>query len=198
MPYVARKPNAFDAESLRATIPGWGVDADPQTRPGIPRERPPEPANGDDRLLPERQPERSPRERSIEHAMLTPVFGTVCPPRGLSGAIRRLAYAKFSEGQSAHWLLLMLGDRVDVLESMVGSALRLRPDNPLAEMGLKAELKGHPLRSRIGQHRVDVKHQPLDVLMFLGKGALLAGAAVALTRMATRPKRRGLLALLTR
>src|ERR671926_157443 len=34
-----------------------------------------------------RLPQRWPREHSIEHAGVTPVFGTACPPRGLSGAI---------------------------------------------------------------------------------------------------------------
>jgi hypothetical protein len=48
-----------------------------------------------------------PRERSIEHAMLPPVFGTTCPPKGLSGVIRRHAYAKYSEARAAHWLLLL-------------------------------------------------------------------------------------------
>jgi hypothetical protein len=33
-----------------------------------------------------------PRERSIEHEFLTPVFGTSTPPRGLSGVVRRYAY----------------------------------------------------------------------------------------------------------
>ena len=47
---------------------------------------------------------------------MTPVFGTAQPLHGLSGAIRRLAYARFSEGRLAHWLLLVAGDRVDAWE----------------------------------------------------------------------------------
>ena len=42
--------------------------------------------------FPERQVEKWPRERSIEHKFLTLVFGTSTPPKGLSGKIRRIAY----------------------------------------------------------------------------------------------------------
>jgi hypothetical protein len=37
----------------------------------------------------------------MEHKFLTPVFGTSCPPRGVSGALRKLAYRKFSEADAA-------------------------------------------------------------------------------------------------
>jgi hypothetical protein len=33
-----------------------------------------------------------PRERSIEHKFLTLVVGTYCPPKGLPGTMRKLAY----------------------------------------------------------------------------------------------------------
>ena len=51
-------------------------------------------------------------------AELTPVFGTSVNPRWLSGVIRRRGYS-IPEHNAARWLLLMLGDRVDVLESKV-------------------------------------------------------------------------------
>lgn len=70
--------------------------------------------------FPDRRPEGDQRrERSIEHGMLPPVFGTSQPLRGVSGAIRRLAYERFSEARAAHWLLLIAGDRVDAWESHV-------------------------------------------------------------------------------
>lgn len=46
--------------------------------------------------------------------------------------IRRFAYT-YSEGRAAHCLLLMLADRVDVIETNLGDALRGRPDDPIAE-----------------------------------------------------------------
>ena len=107
MAYTAdRPPLTSSSEELRARIPGWGADLDPKDRPAVPRERFDPGATGAHWDFPERQPERWPRERSVEHKFLTPVFGTSCPPRGLSGAIRKYAY-RFSEGRAAHWLLLI-------------------------------------------------------------------------------------------
>ena len=99
-------------EELRARIPGWGVDLDPADRPSHPKLQYPA-DTGAHWDFPDRQPEKWPRERSIEHKFLTPVFGTAQPPKGLSGAIRKFSYATYSEGRAAHWLLLMLADRVD-------------------------------------------------------------------------------------
>src|SRR5699024_4715308 len=113
MPYTADRPDpAPPADELRRRIPGWGADLDPANRPSHPKERD-DVETGAHWEFPERQPEREPRERSIEHGMLTPVFGTAQPLHGPAGAIRRYAYERFSEARAAHWLLLMLGDRVD-------------------------------------------------------------------------------------
>src|ERR671921_69205 len=88
-------------EDLRARIPGWGADLDPADRPSYPREQSGI-ETGAHWDFPERQPEEWPRERSVEHAFLTPVFGTSTPPKGASGAIRKYAYARFSEGRAGH------------------------------------------------------------------------------------------------
>lgn len=64
----------------------------------------------------EQQPARSEVFVGVEVGRLPPVFGTAQPPRGLSGLIRRRAYG-VPEHHAAHWLLLLLGDRVDVWES---------------------------------------------------------------------------------
>ncbi len=165
MPYTAEKPPlARSSEELRRTIHGWGVDLDPKDRPAVPKERFDPEGTGAHWHFPERQPERWPREKSPEHKFLTPVFGTACPPKGLSGVIRRYAY-RYSEGRLAHWLLLVGADRVDVLESRLTGVLRGRPDNPITEAGLQSEWKRHGLRSRRGQHRADLMHQPLDLLI---------------------------------
>ncbi|HLH27727.1 MAG TPA: hypothetical protein VKW77_02350, partial [Acidimicrobiales bacterium] len=155
-------------------------DRDAKRRPAVPREHFIYPNTGAHWKVPERQTPAGRRERSTEHAGLTPVFGTSCPPRGLSGTIRRLAYARYSEGRTAHWLLLMLADRVDVLEGLLGDALRGRPDNPLAEYGLRAELRGHGLRSRLGRHRADVRRMPLELLLLAGSSLVLGGLVTAL------------------
>src|SRR3954462_1768950 len=142
--YVPRRPAPREtADQLRARIPGWGADLDPKDRPSVPKLQFQDDLTGAHWDFPERQPEKWPRERSIEHASLTPVFGTSCPPRGLSGVIRRYAYAKYSEGRTAHWLLLVAGDRVDALEQHLRSFLSLRPDNPVSETGVLSELSHH-------------------------------------------------------
>src|SRR5687768_2110511 len=93
--YTPHKPPLpASPDELRARIPGWGADLDPADRPSVPREELQPDLTGAHWEYPERQPEKYPRERSIEHAGLTPVFGTTCPPRGVSGAIRRYSYAK--------------------------------------------------------------------------------------------------------
>ncbi|HEY6460497.1 MAG TPA: hypothetical protein VIY73_10115 [Polyangiaceae bacterium] len=47
---------------------------------------------------------------------LTPVFSTATPPHGISGLMRRLAY-RSPEHHTMHWLVLLLADRVDAVES---------------------------------------------------------------------------------
>lgn len=183
MAYTAEKPQlAPPREVLRSTIVGWGVDLDPKDRPGVPKEQNALAQTGAHWDFPERQIPTFPRERSIEHKFLTPVFGTSCPPKGLSGVVRRLAYRRYSEGRASHWLLLMLADRIDVIESGMAGVLRGRPDNPIAERGLAAEFKRHGWQSRVGRGRSDLVHQPVDWLMALGMGAAVAATAYAVGR----------------
>jgi hypothetical protein len=166
MPYTASKPPLSESsEELRARIPGWGADLDRVHRPSVPRERFDPSVTGAHWEVPDQQPEQWPRERSVEHQRLTPVFGTVAPPRGASGALRRLAYARYSEARAAHWLLLLAADRVDAKEHVLRSLLTRRPDNPVTETGVLSELSGHGLRSRLGRRRADVGHHLLDPLV---------------------------------
>jgi hypothetical protein len=191
MTYTAKKPAINPpSEQLRASIPGWGVDLDPSDRPSVPRERFDLGATGAHWNFPERQPEKWPRERSIEHEILTPVFGTAQPPRGLSGAIRKLAYARYSEARAAHWLLLVLADRVDAIEHHALSVFSLHPDNPITETGIKSEITANGIASRFGKGRTDVVHHPLDPLIVVGPwvvaGVLAFRGARALSRLRDR------------
>ncbi|MDG6110467.1 hypothetical protein Daura_28415 [Dactylosporangium aurantiacum] len=187
MTYTADKPlTAESSAALRARIPGWGADLDPRDRPSVPREKFDPGLSGAPWDFPERQQERRPRERSIEHAMLPPVFGTSCPPRGLSGVLRRFAYRRYSEARAAHWLLLLAADRVDVAESRVRSALHGHPD-PVIPTGLRSEVTHHGLASRLRRRRTDLVHQPIDVVLQAVPWVLGGVAVAALVRRA-RPR----------
>lgn len=189
MPYTADKPSLPETpEQLRARIPGWGADLDHADRPAYPRERYDPAASGAHWQFPERQDEAFPRERSIEHSMLPPVFGTTCPPKGLSGVIRRYSYRRFSEGRAAHWLLLMAADRVDAVEGNVQSLLSGRPDNPITETGVLGEASRKPVASRRGP-RVDRSHTWLDPVVVAGPwlaGGVVVVLLVRALRRATR------------
>jgi hypothetical protein len=168
MTYTPDKPPLPESiDQLRARIPGWGADLDPHDRPSVPRLQFDPNLTGAQWEFPERQPEKWPRERSIEHEFLPPVFGTSCPPRGLSGAVRKFAYKRYSEGRAAHWLLLIAADRIDSTGSTLRSYLTLRPDNPVTETGVLAEISHHGITSRLGKKRADVKHHALDPLIVM-------------------------------
>ena len=177
MAYTADKPAlAESSDELRARIPGWGVDLDPKDRPSVPRARFDPNLSGAHWDFPENQPEKWPRERSIEHKFLTPVFGTSCPPKGVSGMMRKYAYRRFSEGRAAHWLILMAADRVDSLGSHLRSLLTLRPDNPITETGVLSEFTRHGIASRVGKKRADLAHQPLDAIIIAAPWVVAGGA----------------------
>jgi hypothetical protein len=171
MPYTAAKPiPAPSSDELRARIPGWGADLDPANRPSFPREKAePTGAHWD---FPDRQEELEPRERSIEHMQLTPVFGTSAPLKGLSGVLRRIAYARYSEGRAIHWLMLIGADRVDAMESHARSFLTLRPDNPITQTGVVSEFTHNGWSSRFGRKRADVKHHWIDPILVAGPWVL--------------------------
>lgn len=187
MTYTADKPPlARSSEELRANIPGWGADLDPKDRPSFPREQFDPTKSGAHWDFPERQEEKRPRERSIEHKFLTPVFGTSCPPKGLSGVMRKYAYAAFSEARAAHWLILLAADRVDAVESHLASFLTTRPDNPITETGVLSEFSHHPVSSRFGQKRADLAHLPLDPVIVAAPWVAAAGFAVVGLRKLAR------------
>lgn len=187
MPYTADKPKPNrPADELRARIPGWGADLDPADRPSYPKERRDLPT-GAHWELPEQQQGHAGRERSIEHARVTPVFGTAQPLYGLSGTIRRVAYERFSEGRAAHWLLLILGDRVEAGGAHLRSLLSVRPDNPITQSGALGEFRRHPLASRRG--RSDIRHAWIDPLIVAGPWLVGGWVVLRIVRRIVRGRR---------
>ncbi|MBA4609611.1 hypothetical protein H1W00_14090 [Aeromicrobium sp. Marseille-Q0843] len=183
VPYIrGLREGVPSSDELRERIPGWGADLDPADRPSVPRELVNGVPEGVLWDFPAEQPETYPRERSIEHARLTPVFGTVAPLQGFPGAVRRLAYARFSEARAAHWLLLLAADRIESKQELWRSYSTERPDRFVEETGVRAERSHHGFASRWGRGRVD-KHQVLDPVV-------LALPAIVGTWVATRAVRR--------
>lgn len=184
MPYSAQAhTRRVDRDALRALVPGWVADLDLADRPSGVKERT-DVDSGAHWELPDRQEESAPRERSIEHTELPPVFGTAAPLTGLSGAVRSLAYSRYSEARAAHWLLLVLGDRIDVIESRAVSLARGRPDDPVTQTGVLSERSRHGLRSRVARRRGDLGHTWLDPLIVAAPwilGALAASSASGLS-----------------
>jgi hypothetical protein len=105
------------------TLGRAAVDQNPVDRPGVPQElEPPQPLANAHWLEPEQQVSA---ELPVigEGRRLTPVYSIANPPRGLSGLIRRLAY-RIPDYRPRRWMLLVLADRVDVLESNPARLLR--------------------------------------------------------------------------
>ena len=121
-----------------AMIPGWGVDADARNDPTYPI-RDQSHDHGLTRRW-DRPPVQQPDVeilQSIEHVRQPAVVGTSVPPRGVSGALRRLAF-RWSESNWLHWLILLGADRVDVVEGVMEDLSRGTLPNVPAEMGLGA------------------------------------------------------------
>jgi hypothetical protein len=186
MPYTSDKPGRTPRpDELRARIPGWGADLNPADRPAFPREQPGI-ETGAHWDLPEQQQGGARREMSVEHRRLTPVFGTAQPLEGIPGVIRRRAYAAYSEGQTAHWLLLVLADRVDAAAAHLKSFTTRRPDNPITETGILGERGRRPVASRFGRGRIDLKHTWLDPVLVAGPWILTAVILVRIARQFAR------------
>lgn len=111
-------------QTTRDVSSAHGLDASPETRPGVPMEASPAPDPGAHWQEPVQQ------EATVEilhRASLdgpTPVFGSAQPPRGISGALRRLGYS-IPEHRARRWMMLLLADRIDTAEHRVAGLLTL-------------------------------------------------------------------------
>jgi hypothetical protein len=120
-----------------------GIDEPRENRPGVPMETEPSPDPGAHWDSPARQQSEETHFRRVGLDRLTPVYGTAQPPRGLSGLMRRAAYA-VPEHQARHWALLLAADRVDVLEDRLGEVLGGRLEEA-GFGGLARQVERNPL-----------------------------------------------------
>jgi tetrahydromethanopterin S-methyltransferase subunit B len=137
---VKRGLDQKDSEQYKF-IKGWGIDADNSNYPNYPMKH----YTGADYqrihyAKPQQQPVNVEVLHSNERPTITSVFGTSTPPRGLSGALRRYAF-KFSEGSAAHWMTLILADRVNAVEGIVDDLASGHVPNIFKERGWNAEWK---------------------------------------------------------
>lgn len=144
-------------------IKGWGVDADPENDPTYPMKRR---NNGEHVGYSWPRPTEQQPDVEVLHSNERPnlpaVFGESTPPSGLSGMIRRFAF-RHSESSYAHWLPLMLADRVNVFEGLIGDLARGRLPNVFKERGWKAEWR----------------HNRASLLTRIAVGTAVVSAAVA-------------------
>jgi hypothetical protein len=173
------RPDSATPASVRA-INGWGADLDPANRPAVPKEAP-----SDVHTVRGRRPQQQIADVKIfvspEHPDITPVFGTTCPPRGLSGVLRTAAY-KFGEGRLAHWMTLMLADRIDVIEGLLDDVAHAHVPNVVRERGWKSKFTGdRGPKGRTAERTAGTK----ILLTGAAVGVVVAGVLLA-TRAARR------------
>ena len=106
--------------------PVRGADLRQSERPGVPMEHSPRPltptAHWDE--PPRMPPEKAGIVHRKEIDALTYVYGTAQPLHGVSGLVRRAAYA-IPETRARHWLLLLMADRLDVLEHRLARLVKV-------------------------------------------------------------------------
>ena len=124
-----------------STVPGWGVDADPENDPVYPMKNR---NNGEHAGYSWERPPQQPVTVEVLHSNerpnVTAAFGTSTPPAALSGMLRRFAF-KYSESSYGHWLPLMAADRIGVVEGIFHDIFRGRFPNVFVERGWRADWK---------------------------------------------------------
>ena len=163
------------ANSPKDHIIGWGHDADPENDPTYPIKD----WNGaDHKRFNYQKPEQQPIDVEVFHSIERPgvsrVFGTSTPPRGLSGMIRKYAYAKHSESTYAHWVPLVLADRINVIEGYIDDIFHGKVPNPFEGRGWTAEWK----------------YNKKNVVKNIAIGAAVAGAVVLLLSNNSKKKKK--------
>jgi hypothetical protein len=109
---------------IREGIPDRGIDLDPARRPGVPRLHAPEPLPNAKHPPARQSGYPSVWKHNRPHKPFPAVFGTAVPPAGLSGLVRKAAFA-YPDHYTRHWTMLLLADRVDAWEHRAKKLLPL-------------------------------------------------------------------------
>lgn len=114
---------------------GRAVDLAARERPGVPMEHAPHALTAAAPRHLEQQRQGRGQVRRVGLRQMTPVFGTGQPLSGLSGLVRRLAYS-IRETKARHWMILLLADRVDVLEHRIAKLVKVAAIVPAGIAGI--------------------------------------------------------------
>ena len=134
LPRAAMQPGRIDPQLVK----GWAIDADPDNDPTYPMKTR---NNGEHAGYTWTRPTQQPVNVEILHSNERPnvsaVFGEATPPTALSGMTRRAF--RYSESSYAHWLPLMLADRINMVEGIFHDLASGHVPNIPAELGWNAE-----------------------------------------------------------
>lgn len=137
-PHLPRVQTFDQLSKKMSHIKDWAIDANPKNDPTYPIRRRFE---GDQKSEWNRPAQQEPIEgilQSNERPNLPSVYGTSVPAANVSGAIRRYAF-RYSEGRYRHWLLLLLADRVNMVEGLAHDVTEGKIPHCLDERGFNAE-----------------------------------------------------------
>ena len=111
-------------QDIQLERPQEAIDQDLAARPGVPHElNPPAPLADAHWLVPDQQV--SDAKPLVGHGrQLTPIYSVANAPHGVSGMVRRLAY-RIPDYRPRRWALLILADKIDVIEHNPGTLLTL-------------------------------------------------------------------------
>lgn len=134
-----------DMATRFAHINGWGVDINPKNDPTYPIKDPRTDVEqeGYTWQRPAQQAQTVEVLHSNERPNLSAVYGTVAPPSGLSGMLRRYAFTH-SESRLMHWIPLVVADRINVVEGIIDDLRHGTVPNIPKEKGMKADLEVNP------------------------------------------------------
>jgi hypothetical protein len=103
---------ASDEQAISERAP----DASAANRPGVPQKQEQSWVGHAHWSVPPRQDPAPGLIKDAQREHWTATFGTGQKPRGVSGAMRRIAY-RIPDYRIRRWLLLLLADRVDAIEA---------------------------------------------------------------------------------
>lgn len=124
-------------------IRGWGIDADTRNDPTYPMKVRKNGELTEPWPRPRQQGTRIEVLSSNERTEMPATFGTATPPSGVSGGLRRAAF-KYSESNLLHWAMLLIADRINMIEGLFSDLGRGHIPNIPKERGWRAEWRHEP------------------------------------------------------